>query len=165
MRQVQFRGKRVDNREWVYGSLVYLEDADVKKWENDSIGIRDHTVREHLCKILVPQKLVKSIGTQQGRGGEPRRWKRDFVGYHVIPETVGQYTGINYKNGEKIFCGDLAKVPDDWEGYGWMAGEIREVIFHCGGFRLKAKDSKSHGHYIEDNNILEKIGTIHDKEE
>ena len=69
MREILFRGKRLDNGKWVFGDLM-------TKYPHHE----GPTIVESGC-----------------------------IYHEVEPETVGQYTGLVDKNGEKIFEGDVVK--------------------------------------------------------
>ena len=130
MREILFRGKRVDNGEWVEGYL----------------GVEV--------------------------GGEPVIEYCDFDDYigdcveelFIIPETVGQYTGLTDKNGRRIFEGDIlsghldelfpneeSRYPVVWHDYGWH--------IKCGNESFDTLEQS----WV--NKYLEVIGNIHDNPE
>ena len=77
-----------------------------------------------------------------------------------------QCTGLKDKNGKLIYEGDIVQIPNNWDEYGMMAGEKREIYFNEGGFRLKPKwDKNSRGNWLEDTKDFEVIGNIYENPE
>lgn len=129
----QFRAKRVDNNQWVFGDRVQGASGKMYIFDYDDIN---HT---------------------------------DLGIYEVIPETVGQFTGLTDKNGVKVFEGDKVLVHGKpyetvepivvtWgkKSYGWS------LKYNCGKHYEKNPLIKYYS--LPSSKNIEVIGNIHNKE-
>ena len=84
----------------------------------------------------------------------------------VLPETVGQFTGILSKHGIKIFDGDILQGDDDVEDdvfHVARIGQSNENRYEC--FLDFNGDNKCWMPFISYFNRMEIIGNIHDNPE
>jgi len=86
-------------------------------------------------------------------------------GTHVIPETVGQFTGLLDKNDVKIFEGDIVKTDLDFEP-DERVGLVGKIVFHSCKFSFEFPLWKnSNPSPLDAFHNTEIIGNIHDNPE
>lgn len=131
MREILFRGKRVDNGEWLYGWYEMYPFA-----------------RFPVRSCIIPRENAK--------GG-------CYEHVEVDPATVGEYTGLQDKNGNKIFDGDIISAPY-WRGrkVEMMKGLIE---FSKGAFSVVWQDTMYGKHFAGYVADMEVIGNIFDNPE
>lgn len=149
MREILFRGKRLNNGEWVEGFFAEKKDP------------------------LLESDVRNAFILAQARGDFFATW------FPVDPSTVGQYTGLTDKNGERIFEGDVVRATIK-RSYGCQSPRTEKGVigYDCIGMigliLYRAKNGEnvwsdffnelSMSGLIEDY-YFEVIGNIHDNTE
>lgn len=155
MREILFKGKRVDNGEWVEGYYVY-----------------DYRNNAHL--------IIKNEMGVINAGFKPSRKVYSLGDYEVIPETISQFTGLTDKNGVKIFENDIVEHIEEFDRETEF-GEIRRwtenkryiVIYDLEEADYKATNGEKEykgnytylGQYKKEEDNVEIIGNIFDNPE
>ena len=139
MREIKFRGKRIDNGEWVHGYIVKVASPCGLGWV-----------------MHIPAK-------------DPDDNHRVV---QVDPATIGQYTGLNDKNGVEIYEGDIVSPSNSWNPELKFVVTFGKGVFDSGyysftGFYLISDDGRQgeDQYEISKDSVYEIIGNIHDNPE
>lgn len=127
MREILFRGKQLDNGDWVEGYYTELPCGSLGAtiFSNDDELICEDT-KSYIIKVFTKQHTNYS-------NSNPLQ-VIECEKYEVIPETIVDFTGLCDKHGNKIFEGDILETagPD---------GADYQDVVHFGHFN----DDDNHG--------------------
>jgi len=126
MKEIKFRGKRVDNKEWMYGYYILRE-------EKSPIIETTETYQQHLICTYDLSGLNE---------------------FEVIPETVGQFTGLKDCKGVDIWEGDKILT---------QRGDWGIIVYVAPYFEVTVSETQSCIYSREWFNTVEVIGNIHNK--
>lgn len=113
MREILFRGKSTETNQWIYGGFHIWEKRQVCALDNDRL--KD----DEISYVITVNSFAD--------------WNmpRTMQAVEVIADTVGQYTGLTDRNGNKIFEGDIVNILTENE-------EIGVIVYEDGGFIVRA---------------------------
>ena len=114
MREILFRGKRVDNGEWVHGSLIYVTDGNtLKRYPNIVISYNYDTFDWY---EVIPESVCQFTGLLDKNGNNI------YEGDKFQGDEPGEFYIVNWNNEEAIFQMDLY-------GYSVSVGEGSQEVY------------------------------------
>jgi uncharacterized phage protein (TIGR01671 family) len=122
---------------------------------------------EWVCGDLLNGCVIRDTGIAVNTVNMSCECEVECRGFRVVPDTVGQYTGLIDKKGVKIFEGDIVRytdgfscvetVPVVWGGEYYPAFDLSVELRGCANSLVEL--------LLDSDAMVEVIGNIHDNPE
>lgn len=138
MREILFKGKRIDNGEWIEGSLIDLD------------------IDNGYCYIVPPYKKASIL---------PIIFLITDRMKLVDPETLCQFTGLCDKNGKKIWENDICDRKEKYPEVVKMTNGDWTLDYSYAIGRDYGNSYCNLGFYVNERKCVEVVGNIFDNPE
>lgn len=156
MREILFRGK-TEKGEWLYWDMFARATKNIDNTQS---------LNYDTYVVFYDDEQTPTFVIKREIGG--------FEYLDILPETIGQFTGLTDKNGQKVFEGDIVHyLYEPGEGY-WNSDQHSVIEWESTGFYMRGiigtnKYACYSGWLIStphsDGKCFEVIGNIHDNKE
>jgi uncharacterized phage protein (TIGR01671 family) len=106
MREIKFRGKRIDDGEWIYGDLF---------------------------SNIAGQTFIREIRAICYADEGPSEEQHD---YEIDPKTIGEFAGLHDSKGREVYEGDILSIPHGWSGYYEEKAHLANIEWDDGDMRF-----------------------------
>jgi uncharacterized phage protein (TIGR01671 family) len=131
-REIKFRGKNSETKQWVCGDLLHVGNGFI---------------------ITINSELGETLPNNEYIG---LAYRPDEIAV-VIPETIGQFTGLLDKNGNEIYEGDIVIFDNHLQ-------DISHIVYDYSGFYVDSKNYKTEIRPTMNNHMIV-VGNIYDNQE
>ena len=140
MRQIKFRGKEIDYNFWVEGNLLITDD-------NHNNPFRTHPITKYY-------QIVKYEAGDWNMGG--------WTYCNIVPETIGQFTGMFDEDNKEIYEGDIVEGISDNI---FSKGDVNkyEIIWGVDHWHVKGTGFTLQELFNFCNKKVKVVGNIHEK--
>ena len=136
MREIRFRGKTLDGLKWVYGDLI----------------------QENSGRVVIRTNLKT-----WGKNSDVAPYGESV---DVKPDTVGQYTGLNDRNGKEVYENDILRVYDRKTYFNIIVSWSKEAVAFMACYCDKNQSPLSwFSNLLPNGYEIEVLGNIHDNPE
>lgn len=117
-REIKFRGKRVSDGKWIYGSLI-----------NNTFQTNDGKILMYIIDDDMEYDCWEHIAEQ-------------LEDYEVIPETVGQYTGLNDSTRTEEYPKGIEIYENDTVSLTGCRYDTAKIVWFDGKFELRINNNE-----------------------